>query len=265
LIARFGAATTPLLIDVRREHAFVADEWMIAGAIRRPPETVGEWLKDLPKGREIVVYCIHGLEVGKGAAAALIEAGINASYLIDGIEHWRELGFPMVKKHAYANPGSDPSRWVTRERPKVDRIACPWLVARFVDPFAEFIYVPAGEVIAAGKAAKAIPYDVPGVEFTHVGDRCSFDAFIDRFAIKDPALDHLAVIVRGADTSRPDLAPQAPGLLALSQGLSAVHGEDDHAMLAEGMGIYDALYAWCRSCQTETHNWPPKMPAGGVS
>ena len=133
-------------------------------------------------------------------------------------------------------------KWVTRERPKIDRIACPWLIARFVDPEAEFLYVPRDEVLRVAAETGAIPYDVPNVELTHVGDRCSFDAILARYGLTDPALQRLAVIVRAADTDRLDLAPQAAGLLAISLGLSA-NFPDDHAMLAQGMLVYDALYS----------------------
>lgn len=149
-------------------------------------------------------------------------------------------------------------KWITRERPKIDRIACPWLIARFIDREPEFLYVPAAKVLEAAAATGAVPYDIPGVEMTHVGDLCSFDAFLAKYALDDPALQQLAVIVRGADTSRLELAPQSPGLYALSLGLSQVF-QDDHEMLAHGMVMYDALYAWCRSCQGETHAWPPRM------
>jgi hypothetical protein len=150
-------------------------------------------------------------------------------------------------------------KWVTRERPKIDRIACPWLVRRFVDPGAEFLYVPAPRVMEVAAAEGATPYDIPDVEFSHVGEKCSFDAFIEKFGLSgDPALLQLAEIVRGADTSRLDLAPQSAGLFAVSLGLSALYS-DDHVMLEAGMQIYDALYAWCRSCQDEQHAWPPYM------
>ena len=149
-------------------------------------------------------------------------------------------------------------KWVTRERPKIDRIACPWLVTRFVDAQAEFLYVPSGDVLRVASETGAVPYDVPGVEMTHVGELCSFDAFIKKYRLTDPALAQLATIVRGADTARLDLAPQAAGLHAISLGLSH-NFYDDHQMLAHGMVLYDALYAWCRSCQSEAHNWPPQM------
>lgn len=149
-------------------------------------------------------------------------------------------------------------KWITRERPKIDRIACPWLVARFIDREAEFLYVPAADVARRACELGATAYDVPGVELTHVGELCSFDAFLAKYALDDPALAQLAPIVRGADTSRLDLAPQSAGLYAISLGLSNLYA-DDHEMLRHGFVVYDALYAWCRSCQGETHNWPPKM------
>jgi hypothetical protein len=147
-------------------------------------------------------------------------------------------------------------KWITRERPKIDRIACPWLVARFIDKTPEFLFVPSADVMRRAMQEDAIPYDVPGVELTHVGEKCSFDAFLIKYELKDPALDQLAVIVRGADTGHPELAPQASGLLAVSLGLSRVHA-DDHVMLGHGMVMYDALYAWCREAQGEAHGWPP--------
>ena len=149
-------------------------------------------------------------------------------------------------------------KWITRERPKIDRIACPWLVARFIDREPEFLYVPAADVARIARDTGATAYDVPGVDLTHVGDRCSFDAFLAKYALADQALAQLALIVRGADTARLDLAPQSAGLYAISLGLSNIC-VDDHEMLRHGMVIYHALYAWCRSCQGETHNWPPNM------
>jgi hypothetical protein len=149
-------------------------------------------------------------------------------------------------------------KWITRERPKIDRIACPWLIARFIDKEPEFLYVPASQVMSEAQRTGAVPYDVPGVEFSHVGELCSFDAFLARYKLTDQALQQLAEIVRGADTSRLELTPQSPGLYALSLGLSH-NFSDDHEMLKHGMVMYDALYAWCRACQAETHNWPPKM------
>jgi hypothetical protein len=147
-------------------------------------------------------------------------------------------------------------KWITREHPKIDRIACPWLIARFIDPEAEFIYVPANLVLERAKDYNAIPFDIPGVEHTHEGDYCSFDYFIKRYEMKDPALLQLATIVRAADTDHFDLAPQAAGLWAISAGLSHNH-PDDHEMLAIGKKIYDALYSWAKYRQSEKHNWNP--------
>ena len=151
-------------------------------------------------------------------------------------------------------------KWVTRERPKIDRIACPWLIEKFIDKAPEFLFVPSKDVLRVAEETGAIPYDIPGVELSHVGERCSFDAFVGKYRLTDLALGKLAVIVRGADTSRLDLAPEAPGLFAISLGLSQ-NFKDDHEMLKYGMVMYDALYAWCVSCQNEPHGWPPKAPA----
>jgi hypothetical protein len=155
-----------------------------------------------------------------------------------------------------------PMNWVTRERPKIDRIACPWLILRFIDAQARFHYVPANLVLVMAKETGAIPFDVPGVELTHVGEFCSFDAFLERYKLNDPALSQLAVIVRGADTSRLDLTPQSAGLYAISLGLSAIFA-DDHEMLRRGIVMYDALYAWCAKLQHETHAWPPAGYSSG--
>jgi hypothetical protein len=148
-------------------------------------------------------------------------------------------------------------KWITREHPKIDRIACPWLIRRFIEPGAEFLYVPADRVFAVAAETGATPYDIPGAEpFAHDGELCSFDAFLRHYGLKDPALHRLALIVRGADTARHDLAPEASGLHAISMGLSA-NIPDDHAMLEQGMVIYDALYTWCRDLQGKIHNWAP--------
>jgi hypothetical protein len=149
-------------------------------------------------------------------------------------------------------------KWVTRERPKIDRIACPWLIVRFIDKAPEFLYVPPAEVLKTAEKTGAIPYDIPGVKFSHVGDKCSFDAFLAEYKLDAPGLDKLAEIVRGADTSRLELTLQSPGLFAISLGLGHIF-TDDQEMLEHGIVIYDALYAWCRHLVGETHTWPPKM------
>lgn len=148
-------------------------------------------------------------------------------------------------------------KWVTRARPKVDRIACPWLIARFIDADAEFLFVSPNEVARVASESGATPFDVEGVELSHVGPRCSFDAFLEKYDLRDPALAELAQIVRGADTNRLDLAPQCPGLLAVSLGLSRLFA-DDHEQLRHGFVVYDALYAWLREARDEKHDWNPQ-------
>jgi rhodanese-related sulfurtransferase len=241
------------VLDVRRSAAYQESRESIAGALRRDPEAVGAWARTLPRASHFVVYCVHGHQVSQSVAQALEAQGIRASYLEGGIEAWKAQDGALDRK-----PAGGSTRWVTRERPKIDRIACPWLISRFVDRGAEFLYVPATQVLEAAQAREAIPYDVAGVHFTHDGDLCSFDAFIRHYRLGgDPALERLALIVRGADTAKLDLAPQAPGLAAVSLGLSRLFA-DDHEMLSHGMVLYDALYAWCRDGQDEVHTWRPE-------
>ena len=240
LYGRLGTASAPSLVDVRRDEAFNKDDKLIIGAYHRPPEHVSRWLSELPTERPVVAYCSHGREASQGVAASLRAAGVNAAYLEGGVSGWIEKELPTRKK---LDSGDRP--WVTREHPKIDRIACPWLISRFINPNARFIYVPADQVAAEAERVGANPYDIKGAEFGHVGDRCSFDAIVRIFEIKDPALDYLATVVRGADASRRDLTPQCDGLHAISLGLSA-NFPDDHEMLRHGLVIYDALYTWCR-------------------
>jgi rhodanese-related sulfurtransferase len=224
-----------LVIDVRRNERWRESPYAIRGALRRDPAKVEEWKSSLPSAASVVVYCVHGHEVSQNAAKAL-----GARFLEGGIEHWKEEGGDVVPKPVGAS-----TRWVTRERPKIDRIACPWLIRRFVDPDAEFLYVESSRVMDVAREKNAVAYDIPGVEFGHDGDLCSFDAFLKAYRLDEPALQKLARIVRGADTGKPELTPQSAGLLAISQGLSDIE-RDDLKMLKQGMHIYDALYAWCR-------------------
>ena len=256
LYGAIGTAGAPVLIDVRRSAAFSADNRMIVGAIRRNPDEIQNWRPELPSGRAVVVYCVHGHEASQDTASALRGAGVEARYLEHGIAGWAEHRLPMRGKR-----DTEARSWVTRERPKIDRIACPWLIRRFIDPEALFLFAPTERVFAVAAETGATAYDIPGAEpFSHDGELCSFDAFLKVYGIKDRALDALALIVRGADTARLELTPQSPGLLALSLGLSA-NFADDHAMLEHGMVMYDAFYAWCRSLQGETHNWTPPPSA----
>jgi rhodanese-related sulfurtransferase len=252
LQAEIGGPRPPLVIDVRRPPAFLESGYMIAGALRRDHQRAAEWAKSLPAAQSVVVYCVHGHEVSQNACKALTAAGIAARYLEGGVEHWREAGGALAAK-----PRGASTRWVTRERPKIDRIACPWLIRRFIDPEAELLYVPAAEVRRVAAQREAVPYDVPDVALSHAGERCSFDAFVEAYRLQDPALRELATIVRGADTGRLELAPQSAGLAAVSLGLSRLFA-DDHRMLEHGMTLYDALYAWCRDGKDEKHTWNPE-------
>ncbi|MCC7483622.1 MAG: chromate resistance protein [Burkholderiales bacterium] len=242
----------PLIIDVRRKKAFTAAPDMIAGALRRDPDEVGSWMEALPLACKVVVYCVHGHQVSQGVASALRGRAISAQYLEGGLEEgWKTEGGGLFSK-----PVDGSTRWVTRERPRIDRIACPWLISRFIDRDAEFLYVPSAEVRNIAAARSAEPYDVPDVRFSHQGELCSFDAFLREYRLTDPALLRLATIVRGADTARPELAPQSSGLLAVSLGLSRLF-QDDLAMLRHGMVVYDALYRWCKEGQDEARTWNP--------
>ena len=238
---RLAAFPPPTLVDVRRRAAFDDDPRVIPGAIRRLPEALESWAPALESWRPVVVHCVRGHEISQNAAAALRVRGFDARYLAGGIEQWKADGLPT-------RPFVMPTRWVTRERPKIDRIACPWLIRRFIDPAAEFFYVPTAEVRRFAEANDAEPYDVPDVRYTHVGRECSFDAFVRLHDLDHPALAALAKIVRGADTGALELAAEASGLLAVSRGLSSIFA-DDHEMLKWGMLVYDSLYAWCRSTQ----------------
>ncbi len=240
LYQQLGTASAPVLIDVRKAKTFDAADSLIIGAAYRAPQDVDHWLRALPAGRPVVAYCAHGGQSSQGVAKALRDNGIKAVFVEGGIGAWTEKGLPTRRKR-----DATENKWVTREHPKIDRIACPWLISRFINPNAEFIYVPASKVAEVANEVGGTPYDIKGVQFGHVGDRCSFDAIVTAYDIHDPALDHLGTIVRGADTSRPDLMPQCEGLPAISYGLSA-NFPDDHEMLRHDLIMYDALYTWCR-------------------
>jgi len=244
LYTQLGSAGTPCVFDVRKDPAYEADDRLLPGAVRTGPDPLAH-AAGLPRDRPIVVYCVYGHEVGQNAAAALRAQGFAARHLEGGIDGWRKQGLPTIRRRPdWRVPGG--SRWITRERPKIDRIACPWLIRRFIDPLATFDYVPTKQVFDEARERSAVPYDIPGAIVTHRGERCSFDALIEDFDLHDPALDLLATIVRGADTDRLDLAPQSAELLATSLGLSQRY-TDDHEMLEQAMPVYDALYAGCRA------------------
>jgi rhodanese-related sulfurtransferase len=256
LNALVGTANCPLIVDVRREAAFKPEPTRIAGAVWHDHMSVDQ----LPLDQEMVVYCVRGHNVSEIAASKLRLAGASVRMLEGGIEAFDAAGGLLVKKSAELPDGSaTPSVWVTRERPKIDRIACPWLIRRFIDPRAVFHFVAPEWVNDIAKEVGGIAYDIDGVFWSHRGETCTFDTIIAEYGLMSAALDTVAMIVRGADTARLDLAPEAAGLLAISLGLSRMH-QNDLEQLEAGMAVYDALYAWARDGQGETHNWPAAKP-----
>lgn len=270
-----GRADAPLLLDVRRAERYASSGHLLPGARWCAPEAVAA-LAAAETPARVIVYCAYGHEVSQDATRALRAAGWDASFLRGGIHGgengvdpqadvaaWRAAKLPRMRKRPDLGvDGAGGSRWITRARPKIDRVACPWLVLRFIDPRARFFYVPDGEVLAQAEALQAVPFDIEGVPLSHAWERCSFDALVDAFGLDAPGLALLATIVRGADTDRMAIAPQAAGLLALSLGLSRLHADDDHAMLAAALPMYDALCAWCRDSQGEAHRWAAHAAPG---
>jgi rhodanese-related sulfurtransferase len=258
-----GRPDCPALIDVCTEDDFACDPRLIPGAVRRPFDDVAGWASEID-GRSAVVICQKGLKLSQGVAAWLRHEGMAADSLEGGALAWAAANLPMVPAAKLPPPNAQGRTvWVTRARPKVDRIACPWLIRRFVDPGAVFLFVAPSEVMGVADRFAATPFDIEaeGVFWTHRGELCTFDVMVQEFGLgTSEALRRLAMIVRGADTARPDLAPEAPGLLAASLGLSRMYA-DDLAQLGAGMALYDAFYRWCRDTTDETHNWPARVPA----
>jgi rhodanese-related sulfurtransferase len=254
-----GTPHCPVLLDVRTEDDFRADPRLIPGAVRRPHGGAADWAQDFA-GCSAVAICQKGAKLSQGVAAWLRHAGVPADGLEDGFDGWRKAGLPLVPT-AKMPPLDNAGRtvWVTRARPKVDRIACPWLIRRFVDPYAVFLYVVPSEVEAVAERFAATPFDVEGVFWSHRGEACTFDVMVEEFGLATEPLERLAAIVRGADTARFEVAPQAAGLLAVSLGLSRMYS-DDLAQLAAGLTLYDAFYRWCRDATDETHSWHSKKP-----
>lgn len=246
-----GTPDAPALIDVRVAQDHEDDPHQVPGSIWTPHDLI-ETLIPALHGRRAVVICKKGRKLSEGAAAILRQAGIPAEVLDGGTVGWRGAGLPLVP--AVLLPAT--TLWVTRHRPKIDRIACPWLVRRFINPAARFLFVSPAEVADVASLFNATPFDVEGVPYTHRGENCTFDTLLDDFALHTPALDRLALVIRAADTDRHDLAPQAAGLLAISVGLSRQF-RDDLEQLETGITIYDALYRWARDGFDEGHDWPP--------
>ena len=250
-----GTGITPVLIDVRTDEDFASDPRIIPGTLRRSHATAPHWASAFA-GRPVIVICQKGEKLSEGVAAWLRHAGAAAETLEGGFLGWKSAKLPMVPVAKL--PTSDAQGrtvWVTRSRPKVDRIACPWLIRRFVDPHAVFLFVAPSEVEAVGERFGAVPFDIENVFWSHRGELCTFDVMIKEFELSTPPIDRLATMVRGADTGRPDLSPEAPGLMAASLGLSRMF-DDDLSQLNAGMLLYDAFFRWCRDATGETHNWP---------
>ena len=252
-----GLPNAPVIIDVRDEDDYPADPRLVPGAVHRDYRAVAEWSRHWPApGSDAVIVCQKGLKLSEGVAAILRSRGVQAEVLEGGFLAWRDAGGLLVSP-AKLPPRDAEGRtlWVTRARPKIDRIACPWLIRRFVDPSAVCLYVAAAEVTAVAERFNATPFDIDDAFWSHRGEKCTFDTMLEEFGLKSDALDRLALIVRGADTARPDLAPQSAGLLAASLGLSRMY-KDDLEQLEASMALYDAFYRWSRDAVGETHDWP---------
>lgn len=255
LIRLVGLSSAPTIIDVRTPEDFKADPRLLPAALRHDFQTVEQWAPAYA-GHDVVIVCQRGLKLSQGVAAWLRQHGAKAETLEGGFEGWRAAkGLLVTADKLPRRDEAGRTVWVTRARPKVDRIACPWLIRRFVDPNAVFLFVAPSEVLDVAERFHATPFDVDDVFWSHRGDRCSFDTMIEEFGLASDALDRLALIVRAADTARLDLVPQAAGFLAASLGLSRMY-RDDLEQLEAGMLLYDAFYRWCRDATEETHNWP---------
>lgn len=253
-----GTPNAPVLVDVCIDEDFNDDPRLIPASFRHPFADIAALAPKLA-GQRVVVICQKGLKLSEGAAAILRTHGVAAESLEGGILAWRDAGEPLVPAAKLPQPSADGRTvWVTRHRPKIDRIACPWLIRRFVDPRAQFLFVSPSEVLNVADRFEATPFDVEDVFWSHRGERCTFDTMIEEFALEIEPLQRLATIVRGADTNRHDLAPEAAGLLAASLGLSRMY-RDDIAQLDTGMVLYDAFYRWARDATDEGHDWPAAL------
>lgn len=250
-----GTPVCPEVIDISLDQDFTADPYLIPGSRRHPHTEVSGLVSSL-QGRHVVVTCQKGIKLSQGMAAWLQSEGIEAEYLAGGMYGWRAAQDTMrVPFAVLPAPVGGSMLWVTRHRPKIDRIACPWLIRRFVDRQARFLFVSPAEVAGVAERYGAVPFDVEGTFWSHRGERCSFDTMLEELQLSSPALQRLAEVVRGADTNRHDLHPVCAGLLAVSVGLSRQY-RNDQVQLMAGMALYDALYRWARDGYEEGHDWP---------
>jgi len=255
-----GTEHAPVIVDTRKRAVYDSAPGLLPTAVWRDIADIAQWSKELDRTRPVVFACRFAHYMSQIPAAYLRNEGFDAHVLQGGYAAWSEAKLPLVAKSAldrFAN--QRPSQWVTRRRPKIDRVACPWLIRRFIDANARILYVDPDQVAEVARETGAIPFDIEGVEISHEGERCSFDTMLKLFGLEgEPSLARLALIVRGADTARPDLAPEAAGLHAISLGLSALAGDDDHGLLQHGFMVYDALFGYLRFAAQERHNWPAK-------
>ena len=249
-----GTPDCPVIIDVRIDDDFDDDPQLVPTAFRHPFHDIAS-VGDRLCNRSVIIYCQKGLKISQGAAALLRNMKIDAQVLEGGQFAWRDAGLPMVStKNIPALKSNQPTVWVTRHRPKIDRVACPWLIRRFVDPDAQFLFVAPSQVENVAERFGAIPFDVEGVFWSHRDEYCTFDTMLEEFGIKNDALEIIARIIRGADTDNLNSAPQAAGLLAVSLGLSRMY-RDDLVQVDSAMVVYDALYRWARDATDEGHDW----------
>jgi rhodanese-related sulfurtransferase len=248
-----GTPNAPTLIDVRIDEDFDADPQLIPSAIRCAYSDIARLASEL-KDTRVVIYCQKGKKISQGAGAILRDLNIQTETLEGGHFAWRDAEQALIPAAKIPKPNSEGRTvWVTKQRPKIDRIACPWLIRRFVDQEAQFLFVSPAEVLDVAEKFNATPFDVDDVFWSHRGDRCTFDTMLEEFELQSKSLCHLATIIRGADTNRPELAPESAGLLAASLGLSRMY-RDDIAQLNAGMMLYDALYRWARDATKEQHD-----------
>ena len=249
-----GTPDCPVLIDVCIDEDFNDDPRLIPTAIRHTFTDIASLAPSL-LGKRVVVICQKGKKISEGSAAVLRAHGVAAEVLEGGIFAWRDADLPMVPAiNIPARNSAGQTVWVTRHRPKIDRIACPWLIRRFIDPNAQFLFVAPKEVQLVAEKFNATPFDIEATFWSHREEHCTFDTMIEEWKLENEALSRLATIVRGADTDRHDLAPEAAGLMAASLGLSRMF-KDDLAQLDAGMVLYDAFYHWARDAHEETHDW----------
>ncbi len=255
-----GTPRVPTLVDVCIYEDFDVDSRLIPTSIRWPHTDIASLVPRLSEF-EVVVICQKGLKLSQGAAAVLRAHGIRAESLEGGNSAWRDAGEILVpaEKIPERNAAGQ-TVWVTRQRPKTDRIACPWLIRRFIDRNAQFLFVAPSQVSMVAEKFGATPFDVEDVFWSHRDERCTFDIMIEEFSLENEPLLQLANIVRGADTNQHDLAPEAAGLLAASLGLSQMY-DDDLEQLDAGMTLYDAFYRWARDASDEGQNWPAALNA----